>query len=72
MSTATNPAPLLVDSVRAGEMLGVSSRTIFALNATGELPAVRIGRAVRYRVADLEAFCARRATVASEQSTSAS
>jgi excisionase family DNA binding protein len=61
MSTATTLPPLLVDIHQASEMLGVSTRTVWALTSAGELPAVRIGRAVRYRVADLEEFCARRA-----------
>ena len=36
--------------------LSVSAPTIRELTRSGRLPVVRIGRAVRYRLADLEAF----------------
>ena len=38
------------------ECLAVSSSMAWKLTATGELRSVRIGRAVRVRPADLEAF----------------
>lgn len=41
------------------ERLRLSQRTIFKLRATGELPApVRIGRALRWRAADIAAWIA--------------
>ncbi len=55
---ATNVTNLLIppDAARA---LSVSERTLFALTKRGDIPAVRIGRAVRYDLADLRAFIER-------------
>lgn len=47
---------LLVDASEAGRLLGQGRSTILKLAARGEIPAVRIGRSVRFRVSDLEAF----------------
>lgn len=41
---------------QAGELLGVTERTIWTLVADGELPAVRFGRSVRIDPADLRAY----------------
>jgi excisionase family DNA binding protein len=54
------PAPLLVDTPTAAKMLRVSSRTIWTLANSGELKATRIGRAVRFSIAELERFVAAR------------
>ncbi len=43
----------------AARWLALSPRTLWSLTASGELPAVRIRRSVRYRPADLEAFAER-------------
>jgi len=51
---------LMVDRKEAARRLGLGVRMVWELTNTGELPAVRFGRAVRYRVADLEAFTAGR------------
>ncbi len=53
----TNPSPL-VDENRAGEILGVCPKTLSVWRCTKRypLPYTKIGRCVRYRVADLEAF----------------
>lgn len=53
---AENPRPLLVTAVRAAEMLGIGQRTLWSLTDAGDLPCVRIGRSVRYSVADLETW----------------
>lgn len=45
---------------QTAEFLGLSARTVFNLTATGQLPAVKIGAAVRYRPADLREFVAAR------------
>ncbi|MCO6454708.1 MAG: helix-turn-helix domain-containing protein [Pirellulaceae bacterium] len=50
------PKRLLVDVRAAARMLSISPRKIWSITASGELPCVRIGRAVRYAVADLEAW----------------
>lgn len=52
---------LLVDTREAARLLAVSPRTVWSMMARGELPTVRLGRAVRVRMADLEAFVAARA-----------
>jgi excisionase family DNA binding protein len=50
-------APLLVDVHEAARLLSCSERTLWGLTAPrGQIPSVRLGRAVRYAVADLEAF----------------
>lgn len=48
--------PLLVDSKAAAAMLGISTRTLFDLEQSGTLPAVRIGRLVRYSVASIQSW----------------
>jgi excisionase family DNA binding protein len=37
----------------ASKTLAISPRTLWSMTASGEIPAVRIGRSVRYDVADL-------------------
>lgn len=39
--------------------LRISTRTLYSLTAYGDLPAVRIGRSVRYRPQDVAAYCER-------------
>jgi excisionase family DNA binding protein len=49
--------PLLVDLDEVARMLSVSRTTIFKLNAAERLPApLRLGRAVRWSVKDLDAW----------------
>jgi hypothetical protein len=51
------PSPLLLTPRAAAATLAVSLRTLWGITAPrGPLPAVRLGRAVRYAVRDLEAF----------------
>ncbi len=51
--------PLLADAAEVGEMLVLSVRTIRRLDCSGKLPRpVRIGGAVRWLVADIEAWLA--------------
>ena len=54
-----NLPPLAVNSEQAAAMLGISERKLCELKATGEIPCVRIGRSVRFRIQDLEAFIER-------------
>ncbi len=51
-------ASSLVDEKRAAEILGVTPQTLAVWRCVGRypLPYVKIGRCVRYRVEDLEAF----------------
>ena len=48
--------PLAVDVHGAAELIGVHPETVARLCRRGEMPHVRIGRAVRIRVADLDAW----------------
>jgi excisionase family DNA binding protein len=43
----------------AAEYLSVSERSIKRLIARGDLPCIRVGNALRFAFADLEAFIAR-------------
>ena len=51
--------PMLLTGRQAAEAMNVSPSLVYKLTRRGTLPAVRIGRAVRYRVEDLQAFAAR-------------
>ncbi len=51
-------APLLVTPREAARMLSISARTLWTLRKQGRIRSIRIGAAVRYAVADLEAFVA--------------
>ena len=50
----------------AADWLKISERTLWSLTQRGELPAVRIGRSVRYELADLIQFVAVRKDEVSE------
>jgi excisionase family DNA binding protein len=54
---ATEELPLLYDADRAAALVGLSVRTVWRLAAAREFPApVRVGRATRWRRADIEAW----------------
>lgn len=53
------PASLLT-SREAATILAISPRLLWSLTASGVLPCVRIGRAVRYDPRDLQGFIERR------------
>lgn len=46
----------VLDTLEAAAYLGVSEPTLRRLIREGEVPHVRIGRALRFRVADLDAY----------------
>lgn len=48
----------LLSAKETAAALGVSQRTLYNLTRAGKLPAVRIGRRVLYRPADVEAYIA--------------
>ncbi len=48
------PAPLLLRPAEAARLLTISKRLLWTLTNRGEVPCVRIGRAVRYDPRDLE------------------
>jgi len=47
---------LLVTAREAADLLAISPRTLWTLTSTGEIACVRIGRSVRYDVADLRVW----------------
>jgi excisionase family DNA binding protein len=49
-------APALLTAPQAAAYLSISERLLWSLTQRGELPAVKIGRAVRYHRPDLEAW----------------
>ncbi len=50
---------LLIDSRQVGELLNLSTRTVWRLLSAGKLPEpVRIGRSVRWSRSDLETWIA--------------
>ncbi len=46
-------APLLLNRRQLAERLGVTDRTIAEWDLTGKIPAIRIGRTVRYSADDV-------------------
>ena len=53
---STDHDVLLVNAKRAAEMLSISPRTLWSLTNARQIPHIRIGRALRYSVADLDAW----------------
>ena len=47
---------LLLSPQQAARALGICERTLFTRTKTGEIPAVRIGRCVRYSVDALREY----------------
>jgi excisionase family DNA binding protein len=41
-------------------MLGISRRMVFEFRSKGELQYVKLGRLIRYRVSDIQAFLERK------------
>lgn len=59
MSTTT--APEMIDSPELGRLLGISQAHFYRLKAAGKLPQpVRLGRSVRWPVAEVRAWLAER------------
>jgi excisionase family DNA binding protein len=46
-------SPLLVSPREAAKLLSVCEKTLWTLTKAGQIPVVRIGRAVRYSMDDL-------------------
>ena len=53
---------ILIDIREASRLLSLSERTVFALKADGLLPFVKVGKSLRFRVADLARFAEEQAT----------
>jgi excisionase family DNA binding protein len=57
--TPAHGLPHLLPAPDAARVIGVSERTLFTLTKSGQIPAVRIGRAVRYDPTDIQRFIER-------------
>lgn len=55
---AQPPEQLLVDVPTAAKMLAIGTRTLSRLTKDCKIVPIRIGRAVRYAVSDLQSFIA--------------
>ena len=53
-STNVVMAAILVDAREAARRLAISPRTLWQLTKDRVVPSIRIGKCVRYRVADLD------------------
>lgn len=53
MPSATPDMPLLIDAKRASLILSISPRKLWEMTNAGQIPSLRIGRAVRYSVSAL-------------------
>jgi predicted DNA-binding transcriptional regulator AlpA len=58
---------LLLTEPEAARKLAICARTLFTLRASGQIPALKIGRAVRYDVRDIERFIARQKEAAATE-----
>lgn len=58
MPVPRDDAPLLLRAEEAARLLGLGRSKVFEMMASGELPAVKIGRAVRLPRAALERWVA--------------
>jgi excisionase family DNA binding protein len=52
-------AAILVDAREAARRLAISPRTLWQLTKDRTVPSIRIGKCVRYRVADLDEWTRR-------------
>lgn len=52
-------AAILIDAREAARRLAISPRTLWQLTKDRDVPSVRIGKCVRYRVVDLEDWARR-------------
>lgn len=62
LSTHLKSQSELLSREQAASYLGVTSRTLAVWKSTGRynLPVIKIGRLVKYRISDLDNFIARR------------
>lgn len=55
-SNQDNDTALLIGSPEAARRLGIGTRTLWALTKCNAIPSHRIGRSVRYALAEIEAW----------------
>jgi excisionase family DNA binding protein len=58
MTNTATIEPRLIDTKTASRYLAISERKLWSLCQAGDIPVVRLGRAVRYDLSDLDAFIA--------------
>lgn len=51
-------APLLWDAHTTANAMGISTRKLWSMTASGEIPSVKLGRLVRYQPASVAAVLA--------------
>lgn len=56
------PRARLLDRLESARYLSIRERHLSAITAEGELPCIKIGRAVRYSIDDLDGYVASRRT----------
>jgi excisionase family DNA binding protein len=56
---STIETPRLMTVKEAAKYLCISERKLWSMTQAGEIPAVRLGRAVRYDLNDLDSFIQR-------------
>lgn len=66
--SGTDQAPLLITVTEAARVLAVGRTSVYQLIWDGELKPVRIGRSIRFPIAELERFVADRAAAPSAAS----
>lgn len=59
----------LLSADQAGELLGVTTRTLHTLSKKGELPCIKMGRRVKYDQRDIEGYVNRCRTQKKEVQT---
>ncbi len=62
MNISEQRSALLLNPADASRALAISPRKLWSMTASREIPHVRIGRCVRYSVADLQSWIADRKT----------
>ncbi len=55
----TDITPQLLSEADAAKYLSICPRTLWGLRASGEIAFLRVGRSIRYDLADLQAFIER-------------
>jgi excisionase family DNA binding protein len=55
----TDQERICISGREASAMLSISPRTLWSLTHSGQIPVVRMGRLVRYSIADLKMFVER-------------
>ncbi len=64
--SAMDIEPITLSSIDAGRLLGLGKAATLRLIHSGQLPASRLGKRIRVRVADIEAFIASLPPVATQ------